>query len=104
MVKNPTKTNIIENSDLEAKMTSSNSKSGKTTEEISENFSNPEKEFMKKCDDKIKQIDKEKREVNKEGLKRLKMIPQMDDHFAKELCLNTLSNVLSEDELSMVKS
>ncbi len=90
-----------ENSESRVKI--SESKNKKTTEEISKNFSNPEQEFMKKCDEEIEQIDKRIKKIDTEWEKKLKMIPKMDDSFAESMCLNALTETLSEDEIAIVK-
>lgn len=81
----------------------SESKNKKTTEEISKNFSNPEQEFMKKCDDEIKKTLEEIKKIEEKRTKIQESIPTMDMDFTEKLCLNALSDLLSEAELHIVK-
>ena len=81
----------------------SESKNKKTTEEISKNFSDPEQEFMKKCDDEIKKTQEEIKKIEEKRTKIQESIPTMDMDFAEKLCLNALSDLLSEAELHIVK-
>lgn len=104
MAKNNTTSEVESNNkEQEAKKVSSLSESKKTSKEIADNLSNPENEFMKKCNDKIKKIDEKIKEIDAEWEKKLKMIPKMDDTFTENMCLNDLSEILSDDEIAMVK-
>lgn len=103
MAKNNTTSKIERKNEQEDKKGLSLSESKKTSKEISDNLTNPEKEFIKRCDEKIEQIDKKIKKINEEWVKKLKMIPKMDDSFAENMCLNDLSQILSDDEMAIVK-
>jgi len=65
MAKNNT-TSKIESKDRNGDEKVSSLKSKKTSKEISDNLTNPEKEFIKRCDEKIEQIDKKIKKINAE--------------------------------------
>ena len=103
MAKNNTTSKIESKEGKKAEKVSSLSESKKTSKEISDNLANPEKEFIKRCDEEIEQIDEEIKKIDTEWEKKLKMIPKMDDSFAESMCLNALTETLSEDEIAIVK-
>lgn len=103
MAKNNTTSKIESKEGKKAEKVSSLSESKKISKEISDNLANPEKEFIKRCDEEIEQIDEEIKKIDTEWEKKLKMIPKMDDSLAESMCLNALTETLSEDEIAIVK-
>ncbi len=89
--------------DSESKIETTKSKSKKTSEEISENFSHPEQEFIEICDNEIKKNQKEIKKIEEKRTKMQESLPSMDKNFTENLCLKALSDILSEGELNIVK-
>lgn len=90
-------------SDMWDKLSDSTEVTQKTSGKVSETIGDEKECFLDVQKERLQEIDERIKELEQEKEEKQKLIPEMDASFVERISLNILSEILTEEELKIVK-